>query len=124
MANSIDSALADEFLSYLKANNIIATVINASDFTETAKVENRLIIILGGPDAPEGVGEIVSEVLSDSEEAAVRQTGSQTMYVKYNAYTDRYSYNQVVIIVAGSDRSNTQAAEAKYNADVKAKVLS
>ncbi|MFQ5888171.1 MAG: hypothetical protein ACE5HY_05695, partial [Candidatus Hydrothermarchaeales archaeon] len=99
-------------------------VISASHFTETAKVKNRLIIILGGPDAYEGLGEIVSEVLSDAEEAAIRQAGAQTMYVKYNFWADRYTHNQVVIIVAGSDRSNTQAAETKYNVDVKAKVLS
>jgi parallel beta-helix repeat protein len=123
VANSIDSALAEEFLSYLKANNIIATMISASDFTEAARVGNRLIIILGGPDAPEGVGAITREVLTNSEEAAIRNSGAQEMYVKYNFYTSKYSYNQVVIVVAGSDRSNTQAAEATYLADVKAKVL-
>ncbi len=123
VANSIDKALAAEFLTYLKANNIKATVINASEFTPAQQVENRIIIILGGPDAYEGVGKIVSEVLSNAEEATIRGTDAQTMHVKYNVWTDRYTAKQKVIILAGSDRSNTQTAETKYRSDVKTKIF-
>jgi len=122
VANSIDLGLADEFLAYLRSSNIEARVVNATEFTELERVNNRLIIILGGPDAPEGVGEITREVLSDAEEAAVRDAGSQLMFVKYNVWTGMWTHNQVVVVLAGSDRKSTALAESMYAGDVKTRL--
>jgi len=118
VANSLDYPLATEMLSYLKSRGITYEVVNADEFDADKRANNRLILVLGGPDAPEGIGAVTREVLSDSEEASIRQSGSQSMYVKYNVWTDRYTYNQIVIVVAGSDRANTKAAEIKYSTDV------
>jgi hypothetical protein len=51
-ANSIDIGLAEEFLTFLQRNNIKTTIVNSTEFTEAKEVENRLIVVIGGPDAP------------------------------------------------------------------------
>jgi hypothetical protein len=61
---------------------------------------------MGGPDAPEGVGDIVREVLSDSEEEALREKGAKKVFIKSNIWAPE----QKIIIVAGSDRENTKDA--------------
>ena len=124
VANSIDSVLATDFLAYLDENNIDATSVNATGLTESAKVENRLIIILGGPDAPEGIGELVSGILTEEEASKVRGAGSELFTVKYDTYTYRYSAKQKVIILAGSDRVATQASAMNSREEIKAKIIS
>jgi len=119
VTNSIDFAMAGEFIDYLVENGIAVTVIAASEFTPSVQMENRLIIILGGPDAAEGVGDVVSDILSDSEEDTIRGKGAQRMYTKVDAYTERYTARQKVVILAGSDRAGTKASEDKFKADVK-----
>ncbi len=110
VSNSIDSGLAKDFLSVLKERKINSTVIKASDFNTNVRGENRLIVILGGPDAPEGVGQIVAGLLTNAEARAMRKSGAQQMYTKFDVYTTRFTSKQKVIIVAGSDRGNTRAA--------------
>ncbi len=124
VANSIDYAMASGFISYLKKNNLATKVVKPAEFTPDMRTGNRLIILLGGPDAPEGMGEIVDEMLSDSEKESLRDADSQQMFFRYNPYTDRFWAKQLVIVVAGSDRANTQAAGDKYNSKVKIKVMS
>ncbi|GBE56015.1 hypothetical protein BMS3Bbin16_00212 [archaeon BMS3Bbin16] len=123
VANSIDSALASGLLSYLDENQIKATVINASEFSQSQRVENRFIIVLGGPDALEGIGEIVSGLLSDAQKASVRESGSQVFFVKSNVYTDRYVAGQKVIVIAGADRFSTRSAGITHSSGVKTHVL-
>lgn len=123
VANSLDYPLATEMLSYLAGRGITYEVVGAGEFDADKKANSRLIIVFGGPDAPEGIGDVTREVLSDSEENAIRQSGSQAIYVKHNVWTDRYTYKQVVIVVAGSDRATTQAAGIKYNADVEQRLV-
>ena len=124
VANSIDSVLATDFLTYLSENNVDATIVNASEFTDAMKVNNRLIIILGGPDAPEGIGEIVSGLLTEEEASKVRGAGSELFTVKYDTYTYRYTAKQKVIILAGSDRAATQVSAMNDREEAKAKILS
>jgi len=62
-------------------------------------------------------------VLTEPEEAAVRQSGAQELYVKYNVWTGMWTQEQVVIVIAGSDRSNTRAAEARHSETVKSRIL-
>jgi parallel beta-helix repeat protein len=119
VANSVDYALASDFLSYIKQNKIEWNLTHPSGLSQEMMVNNRLIIILGGPDAYDGVGDIVKEVLSDAEEEAVRQSGSQRMFVKFNVWTDMWSHKQIVIIIAGSNRDGTNKASETYREDVK-----
>ncbi len=123
ITNQIDQALSSEFLAYMAENNISANVVNASEFTSELRVDSRLIIILGGPDAYEGVGEIVKELLNEDEERLVRTNGSQNIFIKYNVWTNKWSFDQKVIILAGSDRYGTQASGLVYREDVKTGIL-
>jgi hypothetical protein len=122
VANSIDSALVEEFLSELKISGINSKLMNASDFTMNMRTSNRLIIILGGPDAPEGVGELVGNILSQEEQQTIRGD-QQALFIKKNVYTDRFSYSQKVIIIAGSNRDRTKKAGLENTVDVRQTVL-
>ncbi len=104
LANSIDSGGAVSFVEFLKNKNYEVAIINASEFGKHKK--EKFIVVLGGPDAPEGIGTIVREVLSESEQNAIRENGSAKMYTKSNVWM----YGQVVLVVAGSDRSGTKKA--------------
>lgn len=112
LANSIDYALATDFFGFLGNKGIDVIHSNASDF-EQYKNE-KFIVILGGPDAYEGVGEIVKEVLKDDEEKYLRTKGNRKMYVKPNVWTQ----GQVVNVIAGSNRNETQKAHGENRADV------
>jgi hypothetical protein len=61
-------------------------------------------VILGGPDALEGVGEIVRIVLNEEEEMALRLPGVREFYVKDGVW----NRGQKVVVIAGSDRELTR----------------
>jgi hypothetical protein len=108
LANSKDYELANDTLSYFKDYDMVPTLINASAFTSEMKVENRVIIILGGPDTSEGIGEIVKEALSDAEEASVRDAGAPLIFLNENVWTDKWTNKQKVIIIVGLNKNNFQ----------------
>jgi plastocyanin len=91
--------------------------VTAEDFK--ANREEKFIVILGGPDAYDGVGEIVQKVLSDEEAKQIREKGNRKMYVKTNVWRK----GQVVHVIAGSDRNETKKAHEdnreKLDKDVK-----
>jgi hypothetical protein len=122
VSNSIDSVMADEFLSKLKISRISSTLTSASDFSVHMRAGNRLIIILGGPDAPEGIGDLVKNILSQNEQQAIRD-GRQLMFIKKNVYTSLFSHSQKVIIVAGPDRNGTKRAGLENSDEVEQTVL-
>lgn len=111
VANSIDASLASDFFGFLKNKGKEVINVNASDFGSYSK--EKFIVILGGPDAPEGIGAIVRQVLGESEQKEVREKGSVKMYVKPNVF----AHGQVVFVLAGSDRYNTRKAHEE-NRDV------
>ncbi len=106
LANSIDYNLASEFFGFLKNNGIEVISTNAQNF-DRYKTE-KFIVILGGPDAYEGVGAIVQSpgLLISEEQNFVRTKGNRKMFVKTNVWTQ----GQRVFIIAGSDRYQTQSA--------------
>jgi len=104
LANSIDYANAQDFFGFLGNRGIEVVHSTASEF-ESYKSE-KFVVILGGPDAPEGVGDIVSEVLGESEEEAIRESGSRKMYSKTNVW----GQGQRVFVIAGSGRDQTKMA--------------
>lgn len=104
LANSIDYELASEFFGFLEDRGIEKTHVTADNFDDYK--QNKFIIILGGPDAYEGVGGIVQQVLTDAEQGDIRKSGSKKMYVKTNIWRT----GQVVIVIAGSNREMTKAA--------------
>ena len=104
LANSIDLDLATDFIAFLKDRGIDVESHDATDFE--AINEDDFIVILGGPDASESVGEIVQEVLTENEENTVREAGAKKMFVKQSVWAD----GQKVIVFAGADRNLTAAA--------------
>ncbi len=116
VANSIDSALASDFFGFLKNKGKEVISANASDFGNYSN--EKFIVILGGPDAPEGIGAIVRQVLSESEQNAIREKGSAKMYVKPNAFAQ----GQVVFVIAGSDRERTKKAHEENRDAMHAKI--
>jgi hypothetical protein len=77
---------------------------SAGDFDQYKN--ERFIVILGGPDASEGVGKIVQGVLTGDEQNYLREKGNRKMYVKDDVWTQE----QAVFVIAGSDRNGTQEA--------------
>jgi len=107
LANSIDYTLASDFFGFLKNKNKEAVRANASDFSQYKN--EKFIVILGGPDAPEGIGSIVREVLSEIEENFLRQDETSKMFIK----TDVWTQGQVVMVIAGNNRYQTQKAHVE-----------
>ncbi len=110
VANSIDYSLATDFIGYWKNIGMrkSLTHITALDFEQHKG--GWVIVILGGPDAPEGVGEIVQQILTKEEQASVRVQGSRKMFSKENLWA---SEHQTIFIIAGSDRNQTKLASSE-----------
>jgi parallel beta-helix repeat protein len=117
LANSIDLNLSSGFFGFLRNEGIDIVYVNASNFSEYRT--EKFIVILGGPDALEGVGEIVREILNESEQEELRTPGAKKIYMKANVWR---SYNQVVMVIAGSGRDQTREAEEENKFLVRKKV--
>jgi hypothetical protein len=107
LANSIDYGLAADFFAFLKNKGIKVIRATASDFTQYK--DERFIVILGGPDSPEGVGEIVQDVLTATSANTVRESGASKMLVKTNLWRE----DQSITVLAGFDRDLTRQAHQK-----------
>ena len=116
LANSIDYNLSGELRGHLKSNGmdiIYTTPENFSDYTDS-----KFIVILGGPDAYDGVGEVVQGILDESEQAFLRVHGNRKMYIKTNVW----KRGQVVMVIAGSDREETRKAGEENKLAVRKKI--
>ncbi|RLG55888.1 MAG: hypothetical protein DRN95_07395 [Candidatus Hydrothermarchaeota archaeon] len=110
LANSIDLNLAQEFVAYLENNGITVYLTDKTNFSD---YNNKLyIIILGGQEAPEGVGEIVSEILTEEEKTKVKQAKA---WIKKKSI---YRAGQVIYILAGKDRGATAEAWKENKGEV------
>lgn len=104
LANAIDSGMAEDFFGFLKNKGMTVRRSNASQFDQYKN--EKFIIMLGGPDAYNGVGDIVSEVITAREAEEIREEGNREMIVKTNVWMK----GQVVVILAGSNREMTREA--------------
>jgi hypothetical protein len=104
LANSIDFSLAKNFFTYLRGQELDVLHISAENYEEH-KDEN--LIILGGPDTPEGVGEIVQNILTINEQESIREPRSKKIYIKSS------ESGKILLIIAGSNRNYT--AEAHHD---------
>jgi hypothetical protein len=105
VANSIDLNLSANFVTFLEGRGVYVRLAPAQDFDRNFDT----IIILGGPDAPEGVGEIVQSVLSQEDQDFLRTHGNKEMFVRENPWWLRYGHKTITVI-AGFDRHETQTA--------------
>ncbi|MEE8167819.1 MAG: hypothetical protein V3T58_02965 [Candidatus Hydrothermarchaeales archaeon] len=114
LANSIDYELASDFFGFLGNKGMEVVHSTTTDFDQY-KLE-KFIVILGGPDAPEGVGDVVGEVLMNSDQNAIREQSAKKMYVKTNIWTT----GQRVMVIAGSGRDQTKEAHQENRNQVAA----
>lgn len=104
LGNSVDLALADTLILSMEGPVVEVVPTDAKGF-EVQKGK-KVIIILGGPDAYEGVGGIVSKLLAQEEQRYIRSEGARMTYSK----RDLWRKGQQVFIFAGSDRNETRKA--------------
>ncbi|MCS4541398.1 MAG: hypothetical protein HY929_03600 [Euryarchaeota archaeon] len=102
ISNLIDYNMALDFFGFLRNQGIDVIRITAADFPNYQT--EKFIIILGGPDAYNGTGDIVRQALFSDEQNYLRTRGNRKMYVKTNVWVT----GQVIIILAGSDRDQTK----------------
>ncbi len=107
LANSIDYSLASDFFGFLENRGLDVVHAAATDFDQYKN--EKFIVILGGPDAPEGVGEIVQGILTMAEGSSIRESGARVKYTK----TSVWAQGQRVSIIAGAGRQETAQSHAE-----------
>lgn len=107
LANSIDYSRAGSFIDYFDSRGVTVIHATAEQFNDLSYgyKQYQTIVILGGQDAPEGIGEITSQLLDSDHQEFLRNDGNRGMFDE----GDRWGANSVVIF-AGSDRYQTQKA--------------
>lgn len=119
VSNDIDRASTTGLVTYLntKGFNVLES---SPDDLESHKKEKNMILI-GGPDAPDGMGRIVKETgLLDIDDAdLIRTAGNHQLYAGH----DIWNPGQRVWILAGSSRVETQNALETYRDEVVEQLL-
>ncbi|RMF91230.1 MAG: hypothetical protein D6733_01765 [Methanobacteriota archaeon] len=110
VANSVDYDLSRDFVTYLEDMGVEVIRTSAIDFEGYKDADS--IIILGGPDALDGIGNITRQVLDEDEQRLLREPGGRGMFVHENPWYPRAS-DKMVTVLAGSDRYETRRAVAE-----------
>lgn len=102
VCNSIDYELTGkELKDILEEKGYIVRRIYPDEFDVYRWFSPR-IILLGGHQSPEGMGEIVATVITETEKKMIEKTGPYLF-----AHDDRDFKHQSIIILAGKDREGT-----------------
>ncbi|MFH1788138.1 MAG: hypothetical protein ABH834_02005 [Candidatus Altiarchaeota archaeon] len=113
VANSLDWEAGKEFYGFLGNKGMDVVRVNASDFADYSA--EKFVVILGGQNAPEGVGDIVKGVLTEAEQSSLLASESSAkMFVKTNVWAT----DQVVRVFAGYGREETAGAWKAHKEDV------
>ncbi|NJE85227.1 hypothetical protein E3E23_05230 [Thermococcus sp. CX2] len=108
LANDIDWDIRGDLLaSQLETLGLSVKRVTANEFE--AYKESPIVVILGGPEAYDGVGSYVQQALSLEEQNAIID-GEAGMFIK----TDVWVEGQVVIVLAGQDRWGTSRKIKAY----------
>lgn len=101
LTNSIDKKSSLDIVEFLE-NEMEVIYSDADDFSKYRKEMN--ILILGGPQAYGGVGEIVKEVLSGGEESSIIEGTNEDVFIERDVWED----GQRVFVIGGKDREQTK----------------
>jgi len=112
LANLIDYALASDLFEYLRNAGYEVVHVLPENFDSYKSEKN--IIILGGHKAPDGVGEIVGDLLSAKQEAELEQKGA----VKIFTFMDIWTPGQKIVVLAGNTREETKQAHRKHRGEL------
>lgn len=107
LTNSIDYSLAGGLFDFLIREGLHLEFHSSSAFYKYK--DSRYILILGGPEAYEGVGEIAASIINSTEEDVVLKEGGALFSIK----EDLWSKNQKIILAAGFNRELTQKAHTE-----------
>jgi len=114
LANSIDWGLAGSLVDFLENKGFTVVHATAENFDQYK--EEKFIIILGGHKAPEGIGEIVGELLYPEDEMYIEEKGKYS-YWDWNgrkSLKDKWSKGQKIAIFAGNTRKETSLAHIEF----------
>ncbi len=112
LSNDIDWNIKGQYIKeHFEKMGATVTRAKPEEF-ETYK-KNKIIIILGGPKAYDGVGEYVKQVLDENEQEKVIN-GKQGIFIK----RDVWERGQIVIVLAGKDRYQTGEKVLTYSEGV------
>jgi rhodanese-related sulfurtransferase len=113
VGNSIDLALSRGYIDNLEASGIDVSAITAADLP--AHKGDANIIILGGQNAPEGIGPIVSELLTNTEKNdALSSPDAKIVVIIPNAWGAK----QKVTVYAGYEKEETRKAFGDAQGDI------
>jgi len=101
ISNNIDVVAKPILEDYFRGFGLFPEFLTPDDLGKIKGV--KLIVILGGPDAPYGTGTLVNRYLDSLEINFIRQPGQKFAFIK----SDPYGYADRVIIIAGSEREKT-----------------
>ncbi len=112
LANSIDYQKNKDLMDFLAAHfEIIRS--GAPDFSKYKS--NRRILILGGPDAYDGVGDIAGEALLVEWRDYLRKgRGSRNIYLRRNVW----GADQLVLVLAGNEREDTRRVAQEWKTPI------
>jgi len=113
LANSVDLALSSGYLDNLQASGITVTAITANQLSAHKSDPN--ILILGGQNAPEGVGAIVASLLTESEKKEVVASPDAKAVV---IVPEPWAPNQKVTVFAGYEKEQTRKAFGDAQGDI------
>lgn len=113
VGNSIDTPLVQGYLENFRVEGLGVQTVTAGEF-ERHKTD-PVILILGGQNAPEGVGEIAGGVMNPREKADVLSgRDSKVLVVVPNVWADR----QRVMVFAGYGKEQTRSLFAETQGDL------
>ncbi len=106
VSNSID--FSPDLIEYLQQEYEVISI-TAEEYPHYQ--EYQYYVILGGPDAPEGIGDIASSVLSFQQEEFLRVTEEYNLFI-------RVKDGKTFFVLAGSDREQTKLAVTELKDEV------
>lgn len=101
ISNNIDVVAKPLLEDYFRGFGLFPEFLAPDDISQIKGA--KLILILGGPDAPYGTGSLVSRYLDTLEINFIRQPGQRFTFIK----NDPYGYAEKVIVIAGAEREKT-----------------
>jgi len=103
LANSIDLPLVQGYIDNYKAAGFIVQTITAQELA--AHQNDPTILILGGQNAPEGIGEITSKIMNDREKQQVLSRPDASILINAPNY---WTEKQRVLVFAGYGKEQTR----------------
>lgn len=110
ISNQADLPAANYIKQILSSAGADVTISSASGFESVKKsAEVTVIIVLGGPDAYEGVGQISAKYLSSDDQQYLRSVKGSSVVRKFS------DSGKEIIIIAGNTRSETKLSSEVYS---------